>query len=172
MVQMLYAFLNWTKIIQVKMTEAQIEELALFDHREILLPQQQVANELNSSLQKFIAAEVNKFSTKMTESSVNFCNDRIALWRIHMENIQQKLRDFESLITFQQNENDKLQKQLAKCTTTIENQRKNIAEQQNILINKTKRIESLETCLRAAHKTTQEQNQKIIRYEKQIKSYD
>ena len=129
------------------MTETKPKQLSLLSHREIAIPQQQIANELDSSLQKLLTAEVNKYSTKVTEATVDFCNNRISIWKNHTEAVEQKLRNAESLVICHRNANDSLQKQLANCATTIENQRKNVLEQQNLLIEKTKRIESLEASL-------------------------
>ena len=125
------------------MTETKPKQLSLLSYREIAIPQQQIANELDSSLQKLITAEVNKYSTKMTEATVDFCNSRISYWKNHMEAVEQKLRNAESLVICHRNANDSLQKQLANCATTIENQRKNVLEQENLLNNNLLRLDQL-----------------------------
>ena len=150
------------------MTETKPNQLSLLSYREIAIPQQQITNELDSSLQKVITAEVNKYSTKMTEVTVDFFNNRISHWENHMETVEQELRNAESLVICHRNANYNLREKLVECTAKIENQRKTIAKQQNVLTKKTKRIESLEYSLKSTDKALKESNKKIICYEERL----
>ena len=151
-----------------------MEQFTLFNRIEISHPQQQVFQELQS----VINAELNKHLTKMVESTVNFCNNRIGPWKNHIEYLERRLNEADKLLTggeeimnLNQIEINDLQRQLNKYSTKIENQRKTLVDQQCALINKSKQIEKLEANYQAVVLSLKEQNNKILTQEEDLKVY-
>ena len=135
---------------KLKMNDLKVNQFPFFTQREINLVQLQHSNELIANLNKLINAEVIKNSTKMTHWTMNFFNSKLSNWKQYSEELQQKLKQAESLINQLKAENEKLQIQLGKCSTRIENQHKKIVEQENAIDKKTKELESL----KIVHATT------------------
>ena len=115
------------------MNDLKVNEFPFFTQREITLVQLQHSNELIANLNKLINGEVIKNSTKMTHWTMNFFNSKLSNWKQYSEELQQKLKQAESLINQLKAENEKLQIQLGKCSTRIENQHKKIVEENSKL---------------------------------------
>ena len=125
------------------MNDLKVNEFPFFTQREITLVQLQHSNELIANLNKLINAEVIKNSTKLTDWTMNFCNSKLSNWKQYIEELEQKLKQAESLINQHKTENEKLQIQLAKCSTKIENQRRKIVEQEKSLAESKKQNDHL-----------------------------
>ena len=155
-----------------------MEQFSFFNNREISFPQQQVFNELESSLNNIVKAELNKYLMKITESTVIFCNNRMGLWKNHITHLEHKLTqadklltEGEELINLHEIEKNDLQRQLNNYSAKIKNQRKNIVQQQNALIEKSKYIKTLEANYNALVLSVKEQNKKIIAQDEDTKVY-
>jgi len=155
-----------------------MEHFTHFNHKEISRPQQQVFQELQSSLNNVINAELNKHLSKMVECTVNFCNNRIGPCKNHIEYLERRLNEADKLLTegekimnIHQTEKDDMQRQLKKCFTKMENQRKTIIDKQNALIDQSNQIEKLKANYQDVLLSLKEQNNKIIAQEANLKSY-
>ena len=126
------------------MNEVKIEQSNTLDYVELPLFQKQVSDELQSNLNKIINEEVSKYSKKMTETTIAVCNEKMFKCKSFTEKLQQELYDKEARINNLNVEKQSLKNQLTSCFSQIENQKKQISNQEDVLAKKLRRIEILE----------------------------
>ena len=119
----------------------------LFNHGEILAVHHRVFKQLQSTLHQFTNAEVNKHSAQMVKEWANYVN--------------KKLSEKDALINQLETEKRDLKRDLTIYNNTIEKQRRQIADQQNIMTKTTQRIQTLEKEFNEASITIDNQKKNI-----------